>query len=231
MTIPTVNRVWQFADAAGDWKVSLARDAMTIETTAYHSRSDLMSRWVTLLQALEVEFRPVLVERIGVRFIDRIVGEEFSVFPSLMNIDLVSKSITMFRGNVKYSLNEALLTVEEGELLLRWGMMPPHMSPDPSAIALLETESFLLDIDVWSLGRTAFEASCPFEGFPETRRTRIFGLPIRGDRRVPQQYTGPSHERGNIVSDIVIDLDRGVWSYFGMPSPKSVDPWNSSSIP
>jgi hypothetical protein len=42
--------------------MSLARDAMTIETSAYHNRGDLMSRWVNLLRALEVEFRPELVD-------------------------------------------------------------------------------------------------------------------------------------------------------------------------
>ena len=82
-----------------------------------------------------------------------------------MNIDLVSKFITMFRGSVKHSVSETRLAVEEGELLLRWGVMPPNMSPDPSAIALLATESFLLDIDVWSLGRTAFKGPALSKAF------------------------------------------------------------------
>jgi uncharacterized protein (TIGR04255 family) len=159
ITTPITNLVWQFADAAGDWKVSLARDAMTIETTVYCSRGDLMSRWVNLLRAVEDEFQPELVERIGLRFIDRIVGNEFPVFPTLMNVDLVNKATAMFRDRIKHSLSETLLEVEEGNLLLRWGVMAPNMSPDPSAIGLLAQESFLLDIDVWSLGQTAFRVA------------------------------------------------------------------------
>jgi uncharacterized protein (TIGR04255 family) len=156
ITIPTVNRVWQFADAEGVWKISLAHDAMTIETSVYQSRRDLLSRWVVLLDALERTFQPTLVERIGARYVDRIVGKEFDVFPVLMSADLVSKTLTMLKNNLKFSISETLFDTEEGELMLRWGVLPPNMSPDPSAIRPLPGHSFLLDIDVWSSSRRAF---------------------------------------------------------------------------
>jgi uncharacterized protein (TIGR04255 family) len=72
---------------------------------------------------------------------------------------LVSKSLSRLRSHLKYSINEAQLSVEEGDLLLRWGVMPPNMSPDPGAIGPLPIESFILDIDVWSLAQRAFSAS------------------------------------------------------------------------
>ncbi len=163
--VPVINRVWQFGDAPGAWKISLAADALTIETTSYHSRDDLLMRWSTALKAMEEVFRPSLIERIGVRYVDRVLGEDFARFDSFMTTRLVGTACSELRGHLKSSLHEAVLDVEEGNLLLRWGVMPPGMTPDPGAIAPKGSNSFVLDIDVWSATQRAYSTSALAKSF------------------------------------------------------------------
>jgi uncharacterized protein (TIGR04255 family) len=159
IAMPSISRSWQFADAGGSWRIVLAPDALTMETTSYESRADLLRRWDRALRALADVFQPSLVERIGTRYVDRIVGPEYEIFETLVNPDLVGSAVAGLRGRLKYSLSEATFAVEEGELLLRWSVLPPQMSPDPSAIQLLQDPSFVLDIDVWSTDQRPFEPS------------------------------------------------------------------------
>lgn len=157
--VPVISRIWQFSDAPGAWKISLAADALTIETTSYHSRDDLLLRWSTVLNAMEGVFHPSLIERIGVRYVDRIVGGDFARFDSFMATRLMGTAFSELKSRLKSSLHEAVFDVEEGNLLLRWGVMPPGMTPDPGAIAPTGSNSFVLDIDVWSATQRAYSTN------------------------------------------------------------------------
>ena len=155
--MPVASRSWQFADVAENWNLTLAPDSLTIETRCYESRTDLIRRWAPALRALGDAFQPSLVERIGTRFVDRIVGAEFEVFETLFNSQLIGSAIGDLRAHIKFALNQVTFAVEEGELLLRWGVLPPEVSPDPMTIRPLGTNSFAIDIDVWSTERHPFE--------------------------------------------------------------------------
>ena len=135
IALPSVSRLWQFNNASGTWKVTLARDALTIETTSYESRGDLLARWGVAVSALKEAFHPDIVQRIGMRYIDRITGENFKNFESLISPKLLGSATAELKTHLRYAISEAALVVEEGDLLLRWGVMSPHMSPDPSSIS------------------------------------------------------------------------------------------------
>jgi uncharacterized protein (TIGR04255 family) len=163
--VPSISRNWQFSDASATWKITLARDALTIESTSYESRADLLSRWDVAIGALDTAFHPVIVQRIGTRYIDRITGAPFKSFESLINPKLLGSALGDLKTHVKYSLCEAAFEIEEGDLLLRWGVMPAMMSPDPSAIRQLTHESFVLDIDVWSAQQRHFDRKALLAAF------------------------------------------------------------------
>ena len=154
--IPTTTIVWQFSDAPGVWKVSLAREALTIETGSYQCRQDILTRWETVLTAMEKVFKPRLVERIGVRYVDRIAPLISKGSKSLIDTRLLGSTFAKLKSQLKSSFGEAAFTVEEGDLLLHWGMLPPGMTPDPGAIAPLPHPSFVLDIDVSSASQRDF---------------------------------------------------------------------------
>lgn len=163
--VPSFNRAWQFEDTKGEWKLVLSRDALTIETSAYQSRTDLLDRWSAALQALHGAFHPPLVERVGMRYVDRIQGEQYAIFDSMVNPELLGRSIVSFKSFLRHSLAETILEVEEGEMLLRWGVLAPQFSPDPTTIAPLPNHSFLIDIDVSSTSRRDFDVSALSEAF------------------------------------------------------------------
>jgi uncharacterized protein (TIGR04255 family) len=150
---------WQFTNADNTWKIILARDALTIETLSYQSRADFLMRWVKVMQAVEDVFHPALTERLGVRYVDRISGEHFPSFDLLIKKEFLGSALASLKSHLRHSLNEASFSVEEGELLLRWGVMAAGMSPDPGAISPLAEESFVLDIDVWSSVQQKFESN------------------------------------------------------------------------
>jgi uncharacterized protein (TIGR04255 family) len=154
--ISTTTIIWQFSDAPNVWRVSLAREALTIESESYTSRQDLLARLEIVLKAMAEVFRPSLVERIGVRYVDRIVGPQFETFETLLDTRFLGSSFVKLKSHLQYSLNEAMFTIEEGELLLRWGVMPTNMTPDPGAISPLPNPSFVLDIDVSSKSQREF---------------------------------------------------------------------------
>jgi uncharacterized protein (TIGR04255 family) len=183
IAVPSINRVWQFGDAAGAWKLSLARDSLSIETTAYQSREHLLARWIVAIKALKDSFRPDLTERLGMRYVDRITGEHFRKFESLINPDLLGSALAKLKSHLKHSLNESSFEVEEGEMLLRWGVMPPQMSPDPGAISPSPHESFVLDIDVWSLQQRAFDIASLSSAFQKLaeRAYSVFRFAVTDD--------------------------------------------------
>jgi uncharacterized protein (TIGR04255 family) len=162
---PLSNRNWQFSNASATWKVVLTSDTLTIESSAYVSRDDLLGRWKTALDALNSAFSPGIIQRIGARYVDRIKEEPFNNFESLINLKQLGSAVGNLKKHLKYSLCEASFEVEEGELLLRWGVMPAMMSPDFSAIAQLPHESFVLDIDVWSMRQRQFDSEALLSAF------------------------------------------------------------------
>jgi uncharacterized protein (TIGR04255 family) len=107
---------------------------------------------------LSAAFRPDIVQRLGMRYIDRITGAPFESFESLINPKLLGSALGELKPHLKHSLCEAALEVEEGDLLLRWGVMAALMSFDPSAIVQLPHESFVLDIDVSSTQQRQFDS-------------------------------------------------------------------------
>jgi uncharacterized protein (TIGR04255 family) len=165
IALPSVSVMWQFSNASGAWKVTLARDALTIETTSYESRADLLARWSIAISAVKEAFQPDIITRIGMRYIDRITGAHFKTFESLINPNLLGSAIATLKSHLKYSLSETSLVIEEGELLLRWGVLPPQMSPDPSGISQLPHDSFVLDIDVWSMQQRQFDSTSLLTAF------------------------------------------------------------------
>jgi uncharacterized protein (TIGR04255 family) len=156
VAVPSSNVIWQFTDADDMWKITLAREALTLETSAYQSRADFLTRWNTVMIAMEDIFHPTYAERLGVRYIDRIVDGHFESFDSFIKKDLLGSALATLKSQLKHSTNEASFNIEEGELLLRWGVMGAGMSPDPSSISILDKENFLLDIDVSSSTRRPF---------------------------------------------------------------------------
>lgn len=157
--VPTARtaKVWQFCNFDNSWRAAIASDSMSLETSSYSSRADFLERWHKLLDALDHVFQPQVVDRIGMRYIDRIDGEHYHRFDEMIAPQLIGSAFSRLKPAIRQSTSESILAVPEGQLLLRFGVLPANATFDPGAYAPKPTISFFLDIDVSAPGRRKFE--------------------------------------------------------------------------
>lgn len=147
---PTSQLTWRFIDTADSWRVSLAPDFIALETTAYSSRHDFLERLESLLTALKEGFEPQVIERFGLRYIDRLVGQNLQDIALLVKPEISGMMASEFRRDIHRSINESLFVIPGGDekILARWGFMPAGATFDPNAIEPIVEPSWILDLDM-----------------------------------------------------------------------------------
>ncbi len=151
------NPVWRFSDAARTASLSLTTDTMTLEALTYEGRDRFLARWADLLMRLEEEFAPSLTLRNGLRYVNRVHDEAaLAQLSKFVSPSLVGIAQPDLRRYILQALSEALTEVEEGRLMLRWGLLPPNTTTDPAILAAVNTSSWILDIDVFSEQQRSF---------------------------------------------------------------------------
>jgi uncharacterized protein (TIGR04255 family) len=160
---PTVKQVpgtnWRFQDAKRNWRLSLSTDALSFEVESYTSRGDFLARWTKAIAAVERIFEPRIALRIGMRYIDRVTDKPLEAIDGLVHADILGFARPPLREHVHRAMSEATLSVEEGEMLLRWGIMPANTTVDPTVLPPIPHLSWILDIDVSSSEQRTFDNS------------------------------------------------------------------------
>ena len=141
--------IWRFADVGGSWRVSLTRNFVTLETVAYSSRSDFLERLENVLVALDVHIKPQIVERFGLRYIDRLVEQDTKDLSKLVRHE-VAGIVSTFGEYVHQAISESLFNLPEGhgQMLARWGILPADTTIDPTAVEPIAQPSWVLDLDM-----------------------------------------------------------------------------------
>ena len=145
------NTAWRFHDATGAWRVTLAPDFLALETEAYTSRRDFMQRFGLVLLALEEHVDPQVVDRIGVRYIDRVPGENLRALPQLVRPEVAGILASPLSGHVRHAISENvfMLPDDAGHVTARWGLVPARGTVDPGAVDPIDEPSWLLDVDAF----------------------------------------------------------------------------------
>lgn len=156
-TPPAAQTVWRFSDVEGHWRVSLAPEFIALETTAYTRRTDFMSRLRDVVQALHEHVGLKVVDRLGLRYIDRVEGPDFKDIAQLVRSEMLGIATTPLAAHVRHSLCETLLELKGASLLARWGNLPPDATVDPAAIEPIQVPSWILDLDMFSAESFDFE--------------------------------------------------------------------------
>jgi uncharacterized protein (TIGR04255 family) len=151
--------VWRFQDVDGHWRISLAPDFIALETTAYSSRSNFLERLQIALTALNRHVGPKIVDRLGVRYVDRVIGQDVDDITKLVRAEMIGVLATLMAAYAQQALSESLLAVPDtkAHLRARWGQVPPHGTVDPAAIEPVETSSWILDLDMFSAESRPFD--------------------------------------------------------------------------
>ena len=141
---------WRFTDAAAHWRVSLASEFLALETTNYVSRSDFFGRLKFVAGALGAYVEPSQIDRLGVRYIDRITGAAVDDLAQLVRPEVRGISGTLVGAHALHALSESAFDLSDARVLARWGCLPPSATVDPAAIEPIEEKSWILDLDMFS---------------------------------------------------------------------------------
>jgi uncharacterized protein (TIGR04255 family) len=157
---PIIRRVpanlWRFVDAEKNWRVSLTTSLCSLECDHYTSRDDFLSRWDGVLAAIQESFIPQIVLRIGLRYINQVKGAPFENVEELVRPGVLGLATPDMRQYVLHQVTEATLRIEEGEMLLRCGLLPASATVDPGMLIPIPEKSWILDIDVYSSAQRKF---------------------------------------------------------------------------
>ena len=150
------NTLWRFHEARGAWRVTLAPDFLALETTKYTSREDFMERLRLVLEALNEHVDPQVLDRLGVRYIDRVSGENLSALPQLVRPEVagIMGSPLSARAQHAVSENVFILPGNAGQITARWGLLAARSTIDPGALDAIDEPSWILDADAFQSFQT-----------------------------------------------------------------------------
>lgn len=140
--------IWRLFDHSRQWRVSLNPSALTLETAKYTSRQEFLERFRFLLDALAETIHPAIATRVGFRYVNRIDRtKDIQELDQLVYPDLVGLLSAPLRDQVELTVSQAQCTTLEGQLLVRWGLLPAGATHDPDTAPPVNARSWMLDID------------------------------------------------------------------------------------
>jgi uncharacterized protein (TIGR04255 family) len=150
--------VWRFHDREHRWRVTLAADFLALESSAYTSRGDFFGRFEKLMVALADHVQPGALDRLGVRYIDRLTDEAFDDLAAFIQPALLGALGTVLCRYAKLAVSDNLfgLPDEGGQMRARWGILPENTTIDPDTIEAVNKPSWVLDLDAFVQGERAF---------------------------------------------------------------------------
>ena len=153
--------VLQFESADGTWRTSVSESAVSLETSAYENRADFISRCVELFEAVAQVALPPIVDRVGLRYVDRLTGDDLARLPQYVVAPLRGLAGSLAPDLVlQHSITDSVITFDgDSAMQLRSGLLPPQTSFDPLLVGIPEP-SWLLDMDAYSLrGGSPFDVA------------------------------------------------------------------------
>jgi uncharacterized protein (TIGR04255 family) len=154
--VRSTNTAWRFNSEDGHWRVSLTSDFLALETTKYTSRNDFLERFKTIIEALASRIDPKLVDRFGVRYIDRISGDALADIARLVRPEVRGLIGTPAAASITHAISETVFADNDTQALVRWGLLPPNVTVDPAAIEPSGAPSWILDLDMFSTAPVPF---------------------------------------------------------------------------
>jgi uncharacterized protein (TIGR04255 family) len=148
------------SDASQKWTLNVARDSVSLTTTAYENRDDLLLRAAHIFQTLSQVAAPPAVARVGLRYINRISDVE--VIKKLCENQGLAEPIrqqqqfSLANNEIQSALTELTYAwTAQQRLQARWGLLPPGQSI-ANPLEPLPNSSWLLDIDAFDESRFDF---------------------------------------------------------------------------
>lgn len=145
--------LWRLSGIDDGWTVVLARDFVAIETNSYTSRDDFLRRFTEVLEAMRAsDLAPVVTDRLGVRYIDRMDGDDL-----LRDLALLVRPEVLGVGDVELpdgsemlaSASQTHLRIDGMDIRANWGLLPPNALFLPGLDGV-DARSWVFDVDVYA---------------------------------------------------------------------------------
>jgi uncharacterized protein (TIGR04255 family) len=147
---------WRFWDEQRKWRTTLNQDFVSIETTAYESRTDFMANLGEVLRAFHKTFQPKSATRLGMRYIDQIKPPKLKRIDDML-IPEVLGTAKVFGEESQYLVTQMSVGALPGTLLARWGKVPRGMTIDPTVMQPTEEDSWIIDLDLSETSEMQFD--------------------------------------------------------------------------
>src|SRR6056297_721181 len=143
--------IWRMLDKSMKWRVSCGENFLSLETSAYPGRKIFMKALEEVIDKMRTTIQPDLVERVGLRYINRVQFNSIGHLSGLLNPGVLGIVGDEIDDNLSSSLTETKFTLsEELKLTAKWGLLPAGQSYDPTVLDPAEKRNWILDIDGFS---------------------------------------------------------------------------------
>jgi uncharacterized protein (TIGR04255 family) len=155
LTGPTI---WQLTSADESWRVFISPIFIALETTRYAGRTDFLARLASILRHYEKLVELPYVTRFGVRYTNRLTGQDLDRLEEIIQPQLVGVAATKMPADASLShvFSSAAFRGPSETLHVNWGLLPPNGQFDPT-FASIQERSWILDIDAFEEIKAAFD--------------------------------------------------------------------------
>jgi uncharacterized protein (TIGR04255 family) len=157
--VRTATRVWQFLDAQQQWRVGLSTEFVSLEALKYSSRTEFLKRARGVLDAVFDHFHPAQAHRVGLRYINSLGAKYVDDIQSFIRPELSSLLTPDIIKVATHSVGDMRVTTGEGNLQLRYGLLPASGTVDPSLMPPIGEPRWFLDMDLFQEGARPFNSA------------------------------------------------------------------------
>ena len=144
--------IWQFCNIKNDASVVIAKNFITFSTSAYSGRKKFFEDFSIILNAFNEHISPIVVERIGVRYMNRLVDEALNKIDSMIRPEILGVTAKGFLKEEKIyqSFSEILYETKypDTHLFASWGFVPSDTKHRD--IEAIDKKSWILNMDMFS---------------------------------------------------------------------------------
>jgi len=146
---------WRLADLDGQWSCVINPESVAVSTTHYLRWGDMRVRLLAMLDALTAASSPRTRERVGLRYLNHIPGDEEGSFRSRVRSELLGVgAIPGWEQHLAVSLNQDVLRDGNTQLAVRHGLGGGVIAPDGV---------FVLDLDCASEVPVLYDSEATLE--------------------------------------------------------------------
>lgn len=182
---PDDGRVWRLRSADEAWQVSFGETFMAVDTASYQSRDDFVARLASAVENFVEVVAPPFMERLGVRYINRIDdAPTLARLSQLVRPEVLGGVAVPLPGvALIHSMSESLYVLDASHRLqARWGLLPPGAVLDASTPPLPDP-SWVLDVDSYREMRFGVDSTTVADAARTLadRAYRFFRWAVTGD--------------------------------------------------